>query len=527
MLATMGALGASTMLGATRIASASPAGATRAMGGRRGTSSAPVDSVAPAASAPTGTIRVGTYLDGMALDPHKTTQGQPVIQYLQPVYDTLVRRNADATFSPMLATEWTYLDDGRTTLQLILREGVTFIDGTPFDGDAVKANIERSKASTGTMAQYLADVDTVEVVDPTTVVLHLASPSPTIELGMSSPAGMMISPAAFANPDLDTNPVGTGPYTFDSGYFVASSRWGYDYRDDYWDPEFVGPARLELSLFTDAEARFNALRSDQIDISIGTFDQLPDAESSGLQVFEGDVDWRGLILADRDGTMTPALGDPRVRQALNHAVDRDAMLETVFGGHGVSTTQIWPATSPAYVAELDDAYSYDPDKARALLAEAGYADGFTIRTPSVASIQTGIEAIAGYLAEVGVTLEIETLESGFVAAVLSGEYDAPYMSFGVEHPHVDIANLLLPDAPFNPLHADDPEIAALRTSAAAKDPEAAAADYQAVNQRITENAWFLVTNRPGMVWFTSPKVSGFEIYALQAAPAIYGWQIEA
>lgn len=479
------------------------------------------------AAAVSGTIRLGSYLQATGLDPHTAGGGQPAIQYLQPVYDTLLRRNPDFTFSPMIATEWGYLDEDNLDFQMTLRDDVTFVDGTPVDAEAVKANLERALEMQGEFSSHITGViDTIEVVDPVTVVLHLLTPSPTLEVGLSGPAGMLVSPAAFDNPDLDTNPVGSGPYTFDRDAFVAGSVWAYDARPDYWDPSLQGPARFEITLIPDFEARFNALTAGQIDITLGGVDQVPDAEAAGLEILPFDLDWQGLMLMDRDGTNVPALGDVRVRQALNHAIDRQAIVDAVLGGQGTVTHSIFPPSSPAHVAELESRYPYDPDQARALLAEAGYADGFVLHTPSVGATSTVIEAIGGYLADIGVTLEIETLESGFVEAVISGDYDAPFMSYGMEHPHSDAQFLLLPDGTFNPFDTENEEIADLWAEAATLPADEAASRYQDINRLVTEEAWFLPVFRPTAVYFVNPDVSNFEVYALQAAPAIYGWKID-
>jgi peptide/nickel transport system substrate-binding protein len=489
-------------------------------------SSAPDDTAdVEASAAPTGTIRVGTYVDGLALDPAATTQGQPILQYLQPVYDTLIRRNADFTFSPMLATDWRYTNATNTTLEMELRDDVDFTDGTHFDAAAVKANLERTKAGTGAAAKQLATLDAVEVVDPTTVRLHLSQPMPTLELTLSFLAGMMVSPTAFDSPDLDQNPVGSGPFVFDKDAYVAGSAWAYDARPDYWDPSLQTYARLELTLITDGEARFNALKEGQIDIALGMTAQGEDAEAAGLKVIPFYVDWQGLILMDRGGEKQPALADKRVRQALNYAVDRQAIVDGVFNGNAIPTDQIFPETSPGYVADLENAYPYDLEKARQLLSEAGYADGLELHTPSVAALDTYAQALAGMLAEVGVTLHIDTMETGFIDAVISGEYESPVMSFGMEHPATDANLLYLPQAVFNPFHADLPQVDQLMAEAATLPADEAKPKYQEVNRIITDEAWFLVTHRVQSVYLTSPKVGNFEVYQNQAAPGIYGWTI--
>ena len=123
----------------------------------------------PAAQAiePSGTVRVATLVDRQTFDPHESEIGN-FLQYLQPVYDTLMRMTADGEIVPMLATSWEYVDDSNTLLELKLRDDVTFSDGEHFDADVAKANLEKGLESTGPRAALIGSIETVEVIDPTT-----------------------------------------------------------------------------------------------------------------------------------------------------------------------------------------------------------------------------------------------------------------------------------------------------------------------------------------------------------------------
>ena len=336
---------------------------------------------APSGEGPSGTLRAATYNAPTSLDAHLLGLGQN-IQFAQPVYETLIRKLPDGSYVPMLATEWSYLDDERLLLEFKLRDDVDFTDGAHFDANAVKLSFDRFKTDFPEGNALIAALEEVEVVDDYTVHLHLSSPMPSILLTLSTnPTGSIISPDAIDNEDLSINPVGSGPYIFDQDSFVEGSFYAYDANPDYRDKSIQGLERIEYTVIEDLDARYNAIVADQVDIAPGMPEQIEDAEAAGLKIVQHPVDWYGVLFFDRDGTINPALGDPRVRQAMNYAVNRQEIVDTILGGAGQITSQIYPPGSPARDESLNEYYTYDPDKARALLAEAGYPDGFEFKSP--------------------------------------------------------------------------------------------------------------------------------------------------
>jgi peptide/nickel transport system substrate-binding protein len=350
---------------------------------------------------------------------------------------------------------------------------------------------------------------------------------PAILLTLSTnPAGAIISPDAFENEDLSTNPVGSGPYTFDTGSFVDGSFYAYDVRDGYWDPSLQHLERIEYTVFAEVEARYNAIAADQVDMAPADITYVEDAEAQGLEVVRNPVDWLGLVLFDRDGTISEAIGDVRVRQAMNYAVDREAILETVALGAGHITTQIYPQNSPAYLDELDARYPYDPEMARQLLTDAGYPDGFEFETPAFAD-STYLEALAGYLADVGIIMNLNVVDgNAYVDAFISGDYPAAYFSFGSEHPSQDNANMILPGASLNVLNTTDQEVVDLDAQAARASGDEQVALWQQINTKITEEAWFLVTHAADSILLVNSRVTGTTPYVNQDSLSIYEWGIE-
>ena len=335
-------------------------------------------------------------------DAHKSSNGYDQ-NWLAPVYDRLIWQTPEVELEPGLATEWGFTDD--LHFEMTLREGVTFSDGTPFDAKVVAANIDRAKNVEGSgLAAYLASVDTVEVVDPTHVRFVLNRPDATLPMQLATRPGMMISPAAFENPDLDSNPVGSGPYElveYHEGDMAA-----YERRDDYWNPDYAGVKRIELYYIPDSMTRLNGLRTGRSTPPRSNPSQIEEAEGiDGVDVTVSDTIQLYHFQLDRTKS---EFGDPLVRRAMAHAIDRQSIIDAIFFGYGTLATQWVAPDTPYYVDDLGESTTYDPELARELLAEAGLPDGFTF--DAMTSVQPTYvklaEVLQGMFAEVGITMNV-------------------------------------------------------------------------------------------------------------------------
>jgi peptide/nickel transport system substrate-binding protein len=384
-------------------------------GGRDGAPAAPTAPVAREDLDPEATLRFADAVGPSRFDPHRSTIGQD-IRFFAPVYDRLVHLSSDGEPVPGLATEWVWEDDG-LTLRMALRQGVTFHDGVPFDAEAVRANIERAKTVDGSsVAADLGSIIAVEAADPYTVRLRLSERNSMLLGLLSHRAGVMVSPTAFDNPDLDLAPVGTGMYRVRE--YRPNDTIFYERYDGYWDRDVVGVRNLELRILPDEVTRMNALRTGEVDLAL----------LSGRLVAEAAV--LPGITVHRDVTLTylvlylnrtrSEFDDPRVRQALNLAIDRSAIAQGIYFGAAQPTVQPFPegyyAHNPANPA---DHYPHDPQRARQLLAEAGLANGFEFEmlvTALSTYVQAG-EALQNMLAEIGVTARIRSVEAAQTADV--------------------------------------------------------------------------------------------------------------
>ncbi|MQY02560.1 ABC transporter substrate-binding protein [Actinomadura macrotermitis] len=442
----------------------------------------------------TDALNIATLTLPQSLDPADANGS--AMPFFQAVYDTLIKREADGSYSPMLATKWEY-DTDRTELRLTLRDGVKFDDGTPFDATAVKANMERFVKKTGAQAKTLKGVKAITVADKTHLALKLAQPDPAMLFYLSDAAGLMANPAAFAKPGdpLKTRPDGTGPYDLDAKKSAIGTRWVYSRAQNYWGTKLPYDS-VTISYFDNETAIVNGIRTGQIDAAV-----LQDADQqAGIESVpkivktKQEFDFQGLVLFDRAGVRTPALRDPRVRQALNYAIDRKTMLAKLRQGRGEATSQIFGTGAAGYVKELDGYYAYDPAKARDLLKQAGQAGGFTLKLPRVSAIVP--DALASSLqtdlGAVGVKVAWDNVDGGAIRRIFTERgYSAMVMNLG--QPTTDwlaISDYVLPGA-FNMFGYTDDTVKGLLPKIQAAEAGGAKAELRALNEHLVKDAWFV------------------------------------
>ncbi|MEQ3553828.1 ABC transporter substrate-binding protein [Pseudonocardia nematodicida] len=477
---------------------------------------------AGASTAPPGVLNIGIVQDVITWDVGQGHNGHRLVAF-QPAYDTLIRREPDGTLVPMLATAWDYTDAGRTTMELEIRDGVTFSDGAALDAEAVKANMEHFRTANGPQAVQLADVAEVRVTGPQRLEVELERPNPALEFYLSQAAGMMASPEALGKPETDRTPVGSGPYVMDPARSVAGDRYVFRARPDYWSPDLQQWDEIVLKVLSDSTARVNALISGQIDATQLIPRNTAQAENAGREIVNWDANWAGLLLLDRDGAVAPELADVRVRQAINMAFDRQVAVDGVLNGYGTPTSQVFGEASTAYDPALDDYYPYDPQRARELLAEAGYPDGFTMTLPLPASMNENIPFIAQPLADIGITARITTVPPQNSQAELgSARYPAAYFQIFQGPTWVAVEQLLVPETLYNPFRSEDPELTAILDRIRTADPDDVEAPRE-MARYVTEQAWFAPWARMGVTNAVDPDKVRMEPQIGQAVPSIYNY----
>lgn len=363
---------------------------------------------AGAAPAKGGMLRVGNPRNPTTLDPHYGRSGHEFF-ILHNIYDTLVGVNAKGNLVPRLATSW---ENPEPTVWIFkLRKDVKFHDGMPFDAKAVKWNYDRiMDPQAKTIVRDLDFLKSVEVVDDYTVrIITKVSAASLLGL-LPERGGMMVSPTAAKKfgADFGRNPVGTGPFMFVE--WVQDDHVTLKRFDGYWDQ----PPRLDGVIYRIIPDETVAM----VNLRSGNLDFIYDVSPKNITAIKAD---RNLVFMERPGfdwyqiylnTKVPPFDDRRVRLALQYAVNREAMLRGVFFGHGqVAAGPISPS-SWAYDPSLDP-FPFDRDKAKQLLAEAGYPNGFSFtllvgNSPFYVQNATVFQA---QLAKIEVQAKIEIVET--------------------------------------------------------------------------------------------------------------------
>lgn len=437
------------------------------------------------------------------------------------VFDRLVHTTPDGAPIPGLALEWS-LENDPPALNMTLREGVLFHDGEAFNAEAAKANLDRARAEGANVAGDLAQIDDVVVVDEYEIRLELNGPAGALPLILSDRGGMMMSPASFDNSDVDRAPVGAGMYRLTN--YETGVQSSFERFEEYWEPEAAAAATVELSYQADDETRLNAVLDGQADWALIAARQIPQAEGAGLSISsEPDLALYHLQMnIDRS-----EFANPLVRQALNYAVDRDGIAEAIFQGLAVPTVQPFPGGYFANDPALDDYYTYDPDKARELLAEAGLADGFEFEllTANLDGFVRVSEALQAQLRQVGieVTLNVVPVNEVVQRAYLDKVGDAVMITFqGRPDPSQTLGRLYSEGGATNASGLSSPAFmeAYERMQAAADEETRVAAMLDAVNAVVVD-ALDVVLLHANANYAMRSDVVGFEPY-ITAKPEFRG-----
>jgi peptide/nickel transport system substrate-binding protein len=446
--------------------------------------------------APLLTFAVSAPATGM----NPTTVNTAFASYALAAYEPLVYFGPGGVYQPALAESWE-IAEGNTAISLRLRSGVTFADGSPVDAAAVKASLEYCGSSASINALALRDLDSIELTDDLSLTLRLKQANPLLlnmvsqELG----CGMIISPAGLAQIDdltVDSPSAGAGAYVYDPQQSVPGDTYTYTANPRYYDPSKQHFDKLVLKVMMEPQAALNALTTGQVDVATGSLATAQQAaQSQSVEMSWIPVVWAGLNLIDRDGALTPAMGDVRVRQAINYAINREAITQAILGDFGVPTSSPAAEGYDGWTAQAASYYSYDPTKAKALLVEAGYPDGFELPVATVAwgGLDVVTTALTPMLAEIGITMVVNTTtdEKAYADAATNRQASAVAVGYGSLPMFRMATDLVLPEArPFNGFGTDDPEAMALLQELRLAAPEQSAERAQALNTYLVEQAWF-------------------------------------
>ncbi|UWR40070.1 ABC transporter substrate-binding protein [Phaeobacter inhibens] len=359
------------------------------------------------AAAARDTVTVALQLEPPHLDPTSAAAGAIDQVLYSNVFEGLTRFMGDGSVVPGLAQSWEISEDG-LSYTFTLQDGVTFHDGTTMDAEDVKFSLDRARAEDSTNAQkaLFADIASVDVVDPLTVKLTLSQANGNLLFNLAWGDAVIVAPETIDT--IKTAPIGTGAFTFTN--WVQGDRIDLARNPDYWG-EAPALSAATFKFISDPTAAFAAMMAEDID----AFSAFPAPEN--LPQFEADPRFQVLIGSTEGETILSInnkqapFDNPKVRAAVAHAIDRQAIIDGAMFGYGTPIGTHFAPHNPAYV-DLTGTSAHDPEKSRALLAEAGLADGFTttLHLPPPSYARRGGEIIAAQLAEVGITAEIINVE---------------------------------------------------------------------------------------------------------------------
>ncbi|MGW1786070.1 ABC transporter substrate-binding protein [Streptomyces sp. NPDC002143] len=369
---------------------------------------------ASGSSSAAGTVAIGLDTDWAAqgYDPAKYTNSR---QFFESVYDSLFVETADGGVKPSLAEKFEYNKD-KTQLTLTLRKGVTFSDGSALTAEVVKKNLDRRDEpgllAYGNIAKGgAAEVKDVTAPDAQTVVITFAKPQPTFQDQLASSTGMIVSLKGLADAKaLAAAPYGSGPYTLDKAKSVKGSKYTMERRKGYWNSSAFAYDTVVYSPVADSQARANALVSGQTDVAWLAGSTTSFVRSRGVKLASLGGSVVNFLVFDKKGTVSKPFGDIRVRQALQVAINRKDLVSGLHKGDK-PTSNAFPSSSDGYDPSLNTTWAYDPAKAKKLLAEAGYAKGFSFTILTSQASQTDLEAIQKDFKAVGVDMKLKPAAS--------------------------------------------------------------------------------------------------------------------
>lgn len=408
---------------------------------------------------------VGASVGPNSLDPSTNDAAAIPEVLLYNVYETLLKIDGDGNLQPLLANEWAVSPDAQT-YTFELRPQARFASGTQVTAETVVASIERIIEDPDVLPvlkSRMEPIETVTAVDANTVEFELKRPSHAWLYSMAQTAGIIYDPAGIA--DIAAIPAGSGPFVVSDwvqGDSVVLTR-----NDSYWGtPTKLGGVTFKY--YADANAMNNAMLAGQLDIvtNVAAPQALDQFEDERFTILEG-VTTGEVVLGFNH--QTEVLQNLQVRQAINHAIDREGLRDSVWGGKGPLIGSMVPPTDPWY-EDLSQQYPYNPDRARELLEEANVGPiTLRLRIPTLPYAPGAASYIASQLGEVGVTVTVEELEfpATWIDQVMrESNYDMTIVA------HVESRDMELFADPDYYWHYDNPEFAELIAQADAAPTEA-------------------------------------------------------
>ena len=469
---------------------------------------------------PGGSVVYGMTQDLASLDPHVDTDAgtRDVVFNL---YEGLVKPTSDGGFIAAVASDYTISDDAKT-YTFTLRDGITFHDGTPVTIEDVKYSIDRYAEIQGESSAFSSLVDSVEVQDDKTLVVNLKE-SYSEFLPM-----MTIAIIPQSNEDPAGNPIGTGPFKYVS--YTPGQNLELEKYDGYWQEGVPSLDSVEFKFIADVDTAFVELQAGTIDILKYLTSAQAETLGDDYKIVQGSMN---LVHAMYLNSAYEPLSKTEVRQALCYAVDRDAINNFIFGGksHIIGSHMI-PAMSKYYEPEAETVYSYDPEKAKELLADAGYADGFDLEITVPSSYSQHVDSaqiIADELSQVGINVTLNQVEwSTWLQDVYKGgNFQATVIGFDGTLAPSDWLKKYVTDDAKNFMHYSNTEYDdVFNTACTTVDDDVKVENYKKAQMILAEDAAAVYIEDPANLVAVSKKFGGYTFYPTAAEDMSLLYQVE-
>ncbi|MEU4242570.1 ABC transporter substrate-binding protein [Actinoplanes sp. NPDC026619] len=465
------------------------------------------------------------------LDPALNGNGTPLVWFTQLDYEPLIRRSPDGTAQPALATKWEYSAD-RLKFVMQLRDGVKFSNGEALTADAVVKSLEYVKKNT--LFQFLVNVKSFVATGPLEVTFNLSTPDPLLpfSLDQEGQVGDIIAPAGVANPkQLQTESFGAGPYVLDSKTTIANSQYVYVKNPNYYDPSKQNFEKVVIKVIADDNATLAALRSGQVQAAQVNNNTATVGQSFGLNLTKARSAMVGFYLFDLAGKVQPALAKKEVRQAMQYAIDRAGVTKAIYGVSAAPTEQYSAEGTAGYLAGLDSRYPYDPAKAKELLAQAGYPNGFSMDLlvqPGALNQNLLAQAVAEQWKAIGINVKLTApaVFTDYVKEIGSGKYPIGTFNFYYGTHLLIMQGLFTKPALYNFFGYDDKQSNVYATEERKYDPDSPESNKVAEEFQtyVVEQAFAVPVATADTLMLSTKSITGLEFTNKFPIPDPVNWK---
>jgi peptide/nickel transport system substrate-binding protein len=422
------------------------------------------------------------------------------------VWDQLCKTDANGKAVPDIADKFE-TTNGNKTFKAHIREGQKFSDGTPVDSAAVKASFEYL------IKNGSADYKGVTFETPDANDISITWPEAQGPVMDSKACNPKITPAAWLAAKKFDKPVGSGPYVLDTAASTTGSVYTFTKNENHWNAKNYPYKKLVVKVITSDTAAVSALKTGQIDATLVAQPSLAQVEASpNTKVVKFQGETTRLLLTDHLGKSIPAIGNLKVRQAINMVFDKAAMAKNLYQGNAQPTPQVFRKGTDAYVDGMQDPYPYDVQKAKSLMAEAGYANGFTLNLPTMTgqNFETLMPYVTQQLAQLNIKVkQVPLTGANAITDLLSGKYPVVLWQLGnLGNSALQIYIESTPAGWWDLMHQPDQYVDSRWKQITTADPQTAAKLQKEINQYQVDQAWFAPMVYMGTNYaYNSSKVS--------------------